>query len=287
MVASYYYHYDAMGSTERLTDSSQSTVDTYTYPAFGARIGGGKGEITNWYGWLGRIGYHSDAFTSQLQVWARRYDCGIGRWISQDPIGFGAGDANLYRYVRNNPVNAVDPSGFIVIVPPFERQVCCTYNNGSTIWSQTEWCFKGNSASACCGSTASGVFWSWHVVSSSDGSCSPPPPPRDFCNQDWAKLDWTDCVACCVKNSGVNAYAGAGTATSGVLGWRVPKPHPQPGQYPDQSWLYGPRRCLPKCARPTLNTVRTVGRWAGRVFIVTGVAEFGLECACGAYCSAQ
>jgi uncharacterized protein RhaS with RHS repeats len=32
--------------------------------------------------------------------------------ISQDPIGFQAGDANLYRYVENGPTTAIDPSGF-------------------------------------------------------------------------------------------------------------------------------------------------------------------------------
>jgi uncharacterized protein RhaS with RHS repeats len=39
------------------------------------------------------------------------YDPTIGRWTSQDPIGFEAGDANLYRYVGNGPTNAVDPTG--------------------------------------------------------------------------------------------------------------------------------------------------------------------------------
>jgi hypothetical protein len=28
-----------------------------------------------------------------------------------DPLGFEAGDANLYRYVGNNPTNATDPTG--------------------------------------------------------------------------------------------------------------------------------------------------------------------------------
>jgi hypothetical protein len=31
--------------------------------------------------------------------------------ISKDPIGFAAGDANLYRYVGNDPVNSIDPDG--------------------------------------------------------------------------------------------------------------------------------------------------------------------------------
>jgi hypothetical protein len=39
------------------------------------------------------------------------YDPGIGRWLSEDPIGFEACDANLYRYVGNDPTNRTDPSG--------------------------------------------------------------------------------------------------------------------------------------------------------------------------------
>jgi uncharacterized protein RhaS with RHS repeats len=39
------------------------------------------------------------------------YDPGTGRWLSQDPLGFEAGDVNLYRYVKNRPTNASDPSG--------------------------------------------------------------------------------------------------------------------------------------------------------------------------------
>ncbi len=38
-----------------------------------------------------------------------------GRWISKDPIGFAAGDSNLYRYVGNSPTNAADPSGLVKV----------------------------------------------------------------------------------------------------------------------------------------------------------------------------
>ncbi|MBI1831132.1 MAG: RHS repeat-associated core domain-containing protein [Planctomycetes bacterium] len=41
------------------------------------------------------------------------FDPTIGRWISEDPIGFTAGDSNLYRYVRNNPLTHTDPSGLV------------------------------------------------------------------------------------------------------------------------------------------------------------------------------
>ena len=48
---------------------------------------------------------------------ARYYDWNTGRWISQDPIGFDAGDGNLYRYVKNGPVFATDPTGEVPAVP--------------------------------------------------------------------------------------------------------------------------------------------------------------------------
>jgi RHS repeat-associated protein len=42
---------------------------------------------------------------------ARYYDAGIGRFVSQDPKGFNAGDTNLYRYVGNEPTSSRDTSG--------------------------------------------------------------------------------------------------------------------------------------------------------------------------------
>ena len=44
------------------------------------------------------------------------YDPQTGRFLQQDPIGFAVGDANLYRYVFNNPVNLIDPSGEVGVL---------------------------------------------------------------------------------------------------------------------------------------------------------------------------
>lgn len=35
----------------------------------------------------------------------------MGRWTSKDPILFNGGDANLYGYVANDPVNWIDSDG--------------------------------------------------------------------------------------------------------------------------------------------------------------------------------
>jgi uncharacterized protein RhaS with RHS repeats len=42
---------------------------------------------------------------------ARYYSPSLGRFISEDPIGFAGGDVNLYAYVGNSPTNAIDPNG--------------------------------------------------------------------------------------------------------------------------------------------------------------------------------
>lgn len=41
----------------------------------------------------------------------------MGRWISEDPIGFAAGDYNVSRYVGNESTTATDPSGMVESVP--------------------------------------------------------------------------------------------------------------------------------------------------------------------------
>jgi uncharacterized protein RhaS with RHS repeats len=44
------------------------------------------------------------------------FDPTIGRWTTEDPSGFEAADADLFRYVRNNPTNLTDPSGMAPIL---------------------------------------------------------------------------------------------------------------------------------------------------------------------------
>ncbi len=52
-----------------------------------------------------------DAETGLYYYRARYYDPRAGRFLQEDPLGFAGGDLNVYRYVLNNPVNLVDPSG--------------------------------------------------------------------------------------------------------------------------------------------------------------------------------
>ena len=42
---------------------------------------------------------------------ARFYDPALGRFLAEDPLGYGGGDSNLYSFAWNNPKNWSDPSG--------------------------------------------------------------------------------------------------------------------------------------------------------------------------------
>ncbi|MCA9091421.1 MAG: hypothetical protein KDA90_22630, partial [Planctomycetaceae bacterium] len=105
-----FYHFDALGSTESLTDATQTKTDEYVYDAFGKLVAQ-TGSTANKFTFVGELGYYFDEETGQISIRWRQYGPDQNRFTSEDPIGFASGTTGLYEYVGNNPVNAVDPSG--------------------------------------------------------------------------------------------------------------------------------------------------------------------------------
>lgn len=62
------------------------------------------------------------------------YDPRIGRFLEQDPIGFEAGDPNVYRYVQNNPTNASDPSGQYLVITASETHAWSSERDAVESW---------------------------------------------------------------------------------------------------------------------------------------------------------
>ncbi len=61
-----------------------------------------------------RFQYTGREYDAELGLYyyrARYYDPSTGRFLSEDPLSFAAGDSNLYRYVFNTPTLYTDPSG--------------------------------------------------------------------------------------------------------------------------------------------------------------------------------
>jgi RHS repeat-associated protein len=109
-----YYLLDALGSTLALTDDTGAVKTRYFYDEFGnVTITGAPS--TNPFQYTGQ---ENDGATGLYYYKARYYSPKLRRFLSEDPIGISGGDTNLYAYVRNNPVNLVDPDGQRFGLPP-------------------------------------------------------------------------------------------------------------------------------------------------------------------------
>ena len=90
------------------TEEITSIANHIVYDAFGGVASESEAAIDHVFGFTGR---ETDDESDLYYYRARYYDPGIGQFISEDPLGLHAGDANTRRYVGNSPTNQVDPTG--------------------------------------------------------------------------------------------------------------------------------------------------------------------------------
>ncbi|MBL7664003.1 MAG: hypothetical protein JNM93_02630 [Bacteriovoracaceae bacterium] len=125
---------DGQGIDEHLGQVNSSSVKGYTVNHLGTILNssavgasndtGSFGEVLDavstinsstesvCYGFTGR---QLDLESKTYYYRNRQYDQDGGKFLSEDPIGFEAGDYNIQRYVLNSPLNNTDPSGEISI----------------------------------------------------------------------------------------------------------------------------------------------------------------------------
>jgi RHS repeat-associated protein len=137
-----------------------------------------------------------DADTGLVRFGARDYDPVVGRWISKDPIRFDGGQANIYAYVNNDPINAVDlaGTGAEVLVLPLcvvQPEICAAVAAG--VAGAVILGVVGNEIGKLLEPTDDG------------GICKPEPAPQPDCAS--AK---TQCIQACVDEGmlGVNKDLG-------------------------------------------------------------------------------
>jgi RHS repeat-associated protein len=99
---------DNLGTVRDLVDDAGSVQNHIEYDSFGNVTAESNAAIDHLFAFTGR---ERDEETGLQYHRARYYDPAVGRWVSEDPIGFSGGDADLHRYVLNNPTNSIDLLG--------------------------------------------------------------------------------------------------------------------------------------------------------------------------------
>jgi RHS repeat-associated protein len=97
---------DGLGSTIAIVDASGNVRTSYSYDPFGATSVSGAASL-NVFQYTGRDNEGNGVYFYR----ARYYSSLLGRFISEDPLGFDGGDVNLYAYVTGDPINLTDPFG--------------------------------------------------------------------------------------------------------------------------------------------------------------------------------
>jgi len=104
--ATSFYNADGLGSVTSLSNAGGAVAQTHSFDSFGKQTSS-SGSLTNPFQYTGR---DSDTETNLYFYRARYYDPTVGRFISEDPLGFEAGP-NFYKYVSDDPLNYADPFG--------------------------------------------------------------------------------------------------------------------------------------------------------------------------------
>jgi len=104
---------DNLGTNRDVVDNNSTLQAHYVYNSFGQVVSGPTSVTRFLY-----TGEEWDADAGLQYNWHRWYDPAVGRWISEDPMGFAGGTPNINSYVANSATNSVDPTGFILWQQP-------------------------------------------------------------------------------------------------------------------------------------------------------------------------
>ena len=104
---------DHLGTLRDIADLNEGTGVTSvtnhrTYNVFGKLTAETNSAVDLLFGFTGKQLDDATGLQHNLYRW---YDSAIGQWMSEDPIGFNAGDENLKRYVGNRVSSVLDPAG--------------------------------------------------------------------------------------------------------------------------------------------------------------------------------
>lgn len=108
----FYVVTDGVGTPQRVIDGSGAAVKKLSYDSYGVKLDDSNPDFALAIGFAGGL---EDEGTKLVRFGLRDYDPQSGRWTARDPILYDSGQANLYAYVNNNPVQLRDPCGMFCV----------------------------------------------------------------------------------------------------------------------------------------------------------------------------
>ena len=108
---------DANWNVTALVTLAETVVERYSYDPYGqVTVRDASGDVIagSAKDWLFLHQGGEQIAAGDYDFRNRAYSPTLGRWLSNDPIGFDAGDNNWYRYEGNDPGNGVDPEGLFL-----------------------------------------------------------------------------------------------------------------------------------------------------------------------------
>ncbi|MPW26723.1 DNRLRE domain-containing protein [Alkalibaculum sp. M08DMB] len=115
----YYYVRNAQSDIIGIVDGAGEEVVSYTYDSWGklVSIDGSLKDTVGEKNPYRYRGYRYDTETGLYYLQSRYYNAEWGRFVNGDSIinaDINSHNYNVYIYVGNNPINRVDPSGYII-----------------------------------------------------------------------------------------------------------------------------------------------------------------------------
>jgi len=143
----YWLHSNLLGSSSAMTDTNGNLTYKGHFDPYGQTLSEWSASGNTNLNSKKFTGHEKDAATGLDYTGARMYNSARGRFMKADPIGLKAANLkqpeslNLYGYVRNDPVNFLDPSG--TNVAPVDCVYIGTYYYGGDFWV-VYFCHDGN-----------------------------------------------------------------------------------------------------------------------------------------------
>lgn len=148
----HFYFQDDLGSPMRLADEAGRSEETYGFDEFGNDIRTAKDIFKDSLQNFGFTGYQMDSAGGLYFAQARRYDAGVGRFVSEDFIKGHIAvpyTMNHYNYCWNRPMDLVDLNGMWPTAGVTSdlfgiHEKAAEMDDSDPVHSVSDWCSKGD-----------------------------------------------------------------------------------------------------------------------------------------------